>query len=156
MGAIGAFFFSRDVIDLTPNALTILACIAFNLAIALGEEFLFRGVILHAMLRAWKDKRNYIFLTVIACSAIFGIRHFLRLITSPNAIILTMAQVVFTFMAGIFLCAVFLRTRNIWICITIHFLENMAVTIWRIFSSNAAASASQDGSIGAAIGMIVL
>jgi membrane protease YdiL (CAAX protease family) len=156
LGAIGAFIFSRDMVDLTPTAFTIIGCVALNLAIAVSEEFLFRGVILHSMLRAWQDKKHYIILSVIGCSAIFGIRHLLNLMTSPTAIVLTLAQVIFTFMAGIFLCAVFLRTQNIWICITIHFLEDIAVSIWEIFSSNAAASASLDGSIGAAFGMIAL
>jgi len=156
LGAIGAFIFSRDVIDLTPTILTFLSCVAMNLAIAVSEEFLFRGVILTAMLRAWNDKEHSIALATLVCSAIFGIRHLLNLITMPDTIILTLAQVVFTFMAGLYLCAVFLRTQNIWICIAIHFLEDFSVSIWEIFSSNAAASASMDGSVGTAMGMIAL
>lgn len=156
IGAIGAFIFSRDTVDLTPTVLTFLGCVAVNLAIAVSEEVLFRGIILNAMLRAWNDKKHSISLAVLACSVIFGVRHLLNLITMPNTIILTLAQVVFTFMAGLYLCAVFLRTQNIWICIAIHFLEDFAVSIWEIFSSNAAASASMDGSVGAALGMIAL
>lgn len=156
LGAAGAFVFSREPIDLAPSVSTILGCVTLNLAIAVSEEFLFRGVILHAMLQAWNQKKNRVMLAVIASSAIFGIRHLLNLIATPSAILLTLAQVVFTFMAGIYLCAVFLRTRNIWVCVAIHFLEDIAVSIWEILSSGAAASASADGSIGAALGMIAL
>lgn len=156
IGAVGAFFFSRDVIDLSPTFTIVLSCILLNLAIAVSEEFLFRGVILNAMIRVWGNSKSCVYRAVFVCSAIFGIRHLLNLFFTPDAVFLTCAQVVFTFMAGLYLSAVYLRTQNIWICITIHFLEDISVSIWEIFSTSAAASASADGTFGAALGMVAM
>ena len=127
-----------------------------NLGIAISEEFIFRVVILGKMLSAWKDKKNAMWYAVISCCVIFGVRHLLNLISMPDTVLLTMAQVVFTFMAGFYLCAVYLRTENIWICVLIHFLEDFGTSVWEIFSTHAAASAMADGNIMSAMGMIIL
>jgi len=156
IGAIGAFVFSSDKVDMTPSFITMLGCILMNLAIAVSEEVIFRGLILHSMLQAWREKKNVVARSIIACSIIFGLRHLLNLITMPDTLFLTLAQVVFTFMAGTYLCAVYIRTGNIWVCIVIHFLEDFGTSVWEIFSSNAAVSAASDGTIGVAIGMIAL
>lgn len=156
IGAIGAFFFSRDTVDMMPSVMTLLGCILMNLAIAVSEEFIFRIVILNYMLKAWQDKKQVLLYALIICNMIFGLRHLLNLITMPQAVYLTLAQVVFTFMAGLYLCAVYLRTRNIWICILIHFMEDFGTSVWEIFSSSTSLSASADGNIFAALGMIAL
>ena len=156
IGAFGAFFFSRDTVDVMPSAMTILGCILMNLAIAVSEEFIFRIAILNYMLKAWQDKKQALIYALIACNVIFGLRHLLNLITMPQTVLLTLAQVVFTFMAGLYLCAVYLRTRNIWICVMIHFLEDFGTSVWEIFSTSASLSANADGNIFAALGMITL
>lgn len=156
IGAAGAFIFSSDGIDLTPSITIIAGCIFCNLAIAICEEVIFRGIILNSMIAALKKRDDVVRLTVIGSSIIFGLRHLINLVSMPDTVFMTLAQVVFTFMAGTYLCAVYLRTKNIWVCITIHFLEDFATSVWAIFSSSAAASASVDGSLLAAAGMIAL
>jgi membrane protease YdiL (CAAX protease family) len=135
---------------------TVIGCILMNLAVAVSEEFLFRGVILNAFLNSWKTKRNFISAAVIASCIIFGLRHLINLYTTPASIFATCAQVFFTFMAGTYLCAVYLRSQNIWVCILIHFLEDFSTSIWTLFSSHAAASAAADISPMAALGMIAM
>lgn len=156
IGAAGAFVFSQDTIDTSPMISTVIGCVLLNFAIAVSEEFLFRGVILNAMLQAWKGKKHYVSASVLAACVIFGLRHLLNLFVTPASLFATCAQVVFTFMAGTYLCAVYLRSQNIWICILIHFCEDFSTSIWGLFSSNAAASASADISIMAALGMIAM
>lgn len=156
IGAVGAFVFSADHVDVMPKVSVFIGCVLMNLAIAISEEFIFRVVILRKMLSAWKDKKNAMWYAVISCCIIFGVRHMLNLISMPDAVVLTMAQVVFTFMAGFYLCAVYLRTENIWICVLIHFLEDFGTSVWEIFSTQAAASAGADGNMMSAVGMIML
>lgn len=146
--AVMAFIFSYNTPDVTPSASTVIGFILYNLAIALSEEFLFRGVIFTQMLDSWKNKKNFIWAAIIASSAIFGIRHFLNLVTMPNTVITVVGQVLFTFMAGFYLCALYLRTRNIWVCIIIHFLEDFFTGFWALVSTSAAAAQTVDSTIG--------
>ena len=145
--AVAAFIFSYDKPDITPSASTVIGFIFYNLAIAFSEEFLFRGVIFTQMLESWKNKRGVVWTAIIVSSVIFGLRHFLNLITAPNVIITTVGQVLFTFMAGFYLCAVYLRTRNLWICVIIHFFEDFFTGFWAIVSTSAAAAQTVDGTI---------
>lgn len=84
---------------------------------------------------------------MITSSVIFGLRHFLNLVTTPNVIISTVGQVLFTFMAGFYLCAVYLRTRNIWVCVIIHFMEDFFTGLWAIVSTSAAAAQAIDRTV---------
>lgn len=146
--AVMAFIFSYDKPDITPTVSTVIGFIFYNLAIAVSEEFLFRGVMFTQMLDSWKNKKNFIWVAIVISSIIFGLRHFLNLITTPNTLVTTIGQVFFTFMAGFYLCAVYLRTHNIWICIIIHFLEDLFTGFWAIVSSSAAIAQTVDGTIG--------
>ncbi len=146
--AVMAFIFSYDKPDITPTVSTVIGFIFYNLAIAISEEFLFRGVMFTQMLDSWKNKKNFIWVAILISSIIFGLRHFLNLVTTPNTLITTIGQVLFTFMAGFYLCVVYLRTHNIWVCIIIHFLEDLFTGFWAIVSSNAAIAQTVDGTIG--------
>ena len=145
--AVMAFVFSYNTPDVTPTVSTVFGFIFYNLAIAFSEEFLFRGVIFTQMLDSWKNKKGFIWIAIIVSSVIFGLRHLLNLVTTPNVVITTIGQVLFTFMAGFYLCAVYLRTRNLWICIIIHFLEDFFTAYWAIVSTDADAAQTIDGTV---------
>lgn len=129
--AIMAFIFSYNKIDIIPNVSTIIQYIIYCLIVAISEEFLFRGLIFNSMLIGFKDK---IWISIILSSLIFGLRHLLNLISMPDMVISTIGQVGFTFMAGFYLCSVYLRIKNIWICIFIHFLEDFLTGFWALFT----------------------
>ncbi|WP_167957730.1 CPBP family intramembrane glutamic endopeptidase [Anaerosporobacter faecicola] len=156
LGAIGAFFFSGGEVDLSPSIPTFLSYITMNFAIAISEELIFRGIILNHMLHALKNRKGLVWQAVIACSVVFGLRHLLNLITKPDAVIMTMTQVIFTFMAGCYLCAVYLRTKNLWVCIMIHFLEDFSTSIWEIYSSEVANAVGKDINMVSALGMVAI
>ena len=143
--AVMAFVFSYNKPDTAPSVSTVFGFVLYNLAIAVSEEFLFRGAIFTQMLDSWKDRKGFIWTAVIASSVIFGLRHLLNLVTAPDVIISTVGQVLFTFMAGFYLCAVYLRTRNIWVCVVIHFLEDLFTGFWAIVSISAAEAQMVDG-----------
>ncbi|MDE7394666.1 MAG: CPBP family intramembrane metalloprotease [Clostridiales bacterium] len=151
--AVMAFVFSYNKPDMTPSAGTVIGFILYNLAIAVSEEFLFRGVIFTQMLDSLKNKKGFIWTAILLSSALFGLRHLLNLVTTPTVVITTVGQVLFTFMAGFYLCAVYLRTRNIWVCIIIHFLEDFFTGFWALVSTSAAIAQTIDGTIA---GMLLL
>lgn len=156
IGAVGAFIFSYEPLVGPLTIESIMGCIVLNLAIAVSEEFLFRGVILNALLTTYdrKENKSGLWKAVILANVIFGLRHLLNLIQMPEAVIGTIAQVIFTAMAGTYLCAIYLRTNNLWVCIVIHFLEDFASSFWTIDHWNAANTL--DVSIGTAVGMIAM
>ena len=154
--ALMAFMFSFSKPDMKPQTLNIVGFTLYNLAIALSEEFLFRGLILNQMLDKYKNKRNFIFLAVILSSAIFGLRHLINLIVMPNAVVSTIGQVFFTFFAGFYLSCLYIRTRNIWTCIIIHFLEDFFTGFWVLVSSEALLSQGTDGPIIATVLLVAV
>lgn len=156
IGAVMAFAFSFNEIDMSPSIETIVGYILLNFAIAISEEFLFRGLILTTLLNAWKNKKDFIIKAVLVSSAIFGLRHLINLITNPIAVNLTIGQVFFTFMAGFYLCALYLRTKNLWLCITIHFIEDFLAGFWNLYSSSALALSNMDAPIVNVIALVAL
>ena len=58
--AVMAFVFSYNTPDMTPSVSTVIGFIFYNLAIAVSEEFLFRGVIFTQMLDSWENKKGFI------------------------------------------------------------------------------------------------
>jgi len=156
IGAIMPLLFSYEEVDITPTALTIVEFIFYVLMIAVSEEFIFRVVILNLMLKKFSLSKKDILKAKILASIIFGIRHFLNLITMPATPISTTAQVVFTFMAGVYLCALYLRTRSIWICVLIHFLEDFSSLFWGVLSTGALTSSNEDGEPLMMLGMVVI
>ncbi|MCB9498783.1 MAG: CPBP family intramembrane metalloprotease [Bacillales bacterium] len=136
IGALGALFFSYQTIETLPSLSFFFAFLLSTLFIALSEEFLFRGLILGVLVRGMEDKgKRGIFYAVFIASTIFGIRHLLEFFDSPQMYIMVFTQVIFTFMAGVYLSALYLRTKNIWVCVTIHFLEDFFSSFWLLFAS---------------------
>ncbi len=154
--AVVAFAMSYDTVDMVPALSDFIGYLFLNLAVAVSEEFLFRGVFLNVFLKGWEGKKGFIWSAVIVSSILFGLRHLLNLITNPTAINLTIGQVFFTFMAGIYLCAVYLRTRNIWIVIALHFTEDFLTGLWPLFSSKALAASSMDAPLLNVVGLVAL
>jgi hypothetical protein len=154
--AVIAFVMSYETIDLTPTLSDFLGCLLLNAAIAVSEEFLFRGVFLNVFLNAWKGKKGFVWTAVFVSSALFGLRHLLNLAATSMTPILTIGQVFFTFMAGVYLCAVYLRTKNIWIVVVIHFTEDFLTGLWPLFSSAALASSLKDAPLLNVLGLVAL
>ena len=152
-GSVGAFFMGRPTIDRSPGLWEVVPHLAMNLAIAVNEEFIFRGIVLYALLGAmrgadgeirhrggWRSIRR----AVLFSSALFGLRHLLTLLDHPQQYVTTGFQVLATAMAGVYLCAIVLCRGNIWVAVTVHLLQGLAISIMEPFSSAAQARAVDD------------
>lgn len=60
IGAVMAFVFSYNAPDTAPSASTVCGFVLYNLAIAISDEFLFRGAIFTQMLASCKDRKGFI------------------------------------------------------------------------------------------------
>ena len=89
----------------------IIATVTLAILPSVVEELLFRGIILHALLPLGKWK------AVLLSSAMFSLFH------------LSPAQTVYQFVLGVFMALVYLRTRNIFIPILLHFVNNFTTIV---------------------------
>lgn len=144
IGAVMGLVFSFSPFDRAPGWDEVLGLVVYSLLIALSEEVLFRELIFPLFLHSYEEKKDGETKAVLMTSLLFGLRHLLGLLENPGSYFLTFAQVIFTFMAGVYLAAVLLRTKDIWVLVTIHFLIDFLSSFWGLFSTSAAFSSSHD------------
>lgn len=126
-----AFFFSYSAPRQFPGIGVVLGFLCCCLGAAISEEVLFRGLIFSVLRKSFSLKK-----AILLSAALFGLRHGLNLLFAPGTPVSTLGQVFFTFFAGIYLCAVYVKTGNLRICMTIHFLENFCSGFWTLFSAD--------------------
>ena len=91
---------------------------------AFFEEVLFRGVILGILLFKFKNSNNSILKSVFITSLLFGSTHIINIWFSEMTPRGVFNQVYATFSLGFLYSAVYLKTKNIYMLIFIHFITN--------------------------------
>lgn len=102
--------------------------------IGIFEEFLFRGLILNTLLE--KMKNNHLkskIAAIVISSVLFGVVHFLNLFNDSNTLNDCFVDVCFATFIGIFLGALYLRTKNIWVVVFYHALVDLVSDLPVIF-----------------------
>ncbi len=87
------------------------------------EEVLFRGFILIILLKKLPKTKKSIFLSIFISSGIFSLMHMLNIFTGsslPNTIV----QIGYSLLMGLLWASVFIKTKNIFIPITLHAIYN--------------------------------
>ena len=107
-----------DSVDLTPSAFLFSAIASIIFAPVL-EELVFRGVIFNRL-----KIRTGIIPAMLISSFIFAIGH-------------DFGGIVSAFLFGLCMCIIYLKTDNIFITISIHFLNNVLATFLEIVNSDA-------------------
>lgn len=92
-------------------------------AIALLEEFVFRGLAVSLLYGYFRNKPFPCLMTTIVVSAFFSLTHLANLFygASIGSVLL---QIGYSFLIGAMLTVVMFKTRNIWICVIVHALFN--------------------------------
>ena len=109
-----------------PSFYLIVIVIIEQICIGIFEEFLFRGLILNILLEKMKNNQLKSKITAILISSVlFGLIHFLNLFDNPNTINASIVEVCFATFTGIFLGALYLRTKNIWVVVFYHALVDL-------------------------------
>ncbi|MFS4418850.1 lysostaphin resistance A-like protein [Maribacter sp. 2307ULW6-5] len=86
----------------------------------LFEELFFRKFLFEKLL-----ERNKVIVSIIISSLCFSAIHF----ETPSSLIST-------FIFGVIACIIYLRTRNIWYTIAMHFLNNLFSTLYVIYGES--------------------
>lgn len=111
---------------LQDSALILFCAVLEALAAGFYEEVACRGVVVSNMMDKWKSKSNYILQSVLISGIMFGLLHLVNLtsgLTSEN-VLNTLFQVMYAAGMGIFFGAVYLRTRNLWGALLVHFITD--------------------------------
>ena len=98
------------------------------LAIGLFEELAFRGVIFLMLAEGRHTTRKGLFWSLILSSAVFGGVHLVNLLAGAGIgdVIL---QIGYSFLIGAMCSVVLLKTRNIWLCVTLHAIYDFCGTL---------------------------
>lgn len=97
-----------------------------NVLVALVEELAFRAIVLPLILKIRSNNKRLLLVSVVMSSLLFGVLHYLNLFREPGNLSGITSQVIFATCIGIYLGALFLRTRHIIFPVMIHFLVNVA------------------------------
>lgn len=117
-----------------PSLYLIIIVFMEQVFVGIFEEFLFRGLILNTLLEKMKDNQlKSKIIAIVISSVLFGVVHFLNLINNPNMIYFSIQEVCFAIFTGIFLGALYLRSKNIWVVVFYHALIDLAGDFTIIF-----------------------
>ncbi|MBO4910086.1 MAG: CPBP family intramembrane metalloprotease [Lachnospiraceae bacterium] len=102
----------------------------------IGEELMYRGVIMSMIRGAASYKSRKVLIIGMAVSSVaFGLTHLTNLFVTDD-VIGTFGQVIYAIGVGFYLAAVYARTGNLWYNIVLHFFVDMASFIKTIFTSS--------------------
>ncbi|HAT55886.1 MAG TPA: hypothetical protein DCW31_11745 [Lactobacillus sp.] len=100
------------------------------MAVGLGEEYVFRGLVLPLAIKAFSGKRQ-LFWGVMVSSLLFGLTHLANLFQQP--LLATAEQVLMAFAIGTLLAAVYLKTGNIIFAMVTHALQDFQVFLSNVY-----------------------
>ncbi len=110
----------------------LLLCFLSNMSVGLFEEVLLRGTVLNIMNEQWKSRKYGTYWAVFLSSFLFGVAHFINYFNGKAYMNPTIAQVFYATFIGLFMAAVYLRSKNIWVVIILHGLFDFAPGFWEL------------------------
>lgn len=90
------------------------------ISISLCEEFIWRKVIFLKLLSAWNKTKKGVLCSIILSSVLFGLCHYINVLTGNQPFLQTTIQVLSSVCMGIFVSGIFYRTGGIIVPILIH------------------------------------
>lgn len=102
----------------------ILVFLATMVLIGITEEFIFRGFIAEIIFQKYAYNYSGVWFSVIVSGIIFGFMHMSNAASVDNTASVLIQSLSATAI-GMTYCAIFYRTRNVWVCVFLHFLNNL-------------------------------
>ena len=126
-------FLNRSEYFIKPEPLFLLTVILFPLSTGLLEEVVFRGIVLKILLRKTGGTKKGIISAFIISAALFAVVHLIHLMwKSPIDVT---GDLLFAIAGGMFLGAIYLRTKTLIAPILLHWLLNLSGGIFDAFTS---------------------
>jgi uncharacterized protein len=99
-----------------------------NISIGMTEEILTRAITFGLLLYVLKGKKNYIFNSALYSSLIFGALHITNIIENPtdiNLYIVTLFQVFYAVLFGLFFAGITYKAQSIWPAVIYHAIVDL-------------------------------
>ncbi len=106
----------------------------YLLAVGIFEEFIFRGVLLESLLDFFAFSRKGIWKAAVVSSLIFGFYHLINVLAGAS-VSASLFQAFCASVTGFFLAALYIRTRNILVCVFYHAFWDGCVAISLLLGS---------------------
>lgn len=113
----------------TSNLNDVLSLGLYCLFIGLFEEFMCRGWIQNELIEKYSKNRKQVILSIVLSSVIFGTMHISNIWVGGQGIIETLSQVIQATGMGIYLGAIYYRSKNIWSNAFIHGFWDFAILL---------------------------
>jgi membrane protease YdiL (CAAX protease family) len=97
-----------------------------TLAVGIIEELVFRGTIFPLMIQSFRHQNRPLLLSALLSNFMFGLVHYINLLSQPDNFIGISSQVFFATAIGVFFCGLMVRTENIIVPSIIHALVNFS------------------------------
>lgn len=102
------------------------------IGVGIREECFFRGAIQNVLARKYACSVKGVWISALICSVLFGFTHITNLFTGYNPLVVLM-QILSATGTGLFLCAVYLRSGNLWAVALVHALIDLVALSKSIF-----------------------
>ncbi|TYC50538.1 CPBP family intramembrane metalloprotease [Weissella muntiaci] len=87
-----------------------------------SEELILRGIILVALINLFRDRRYSNLISINLSSMVFALLHLLNLFSSSSSFTMTVGQVIYAYMLGVFLSVLFISSGSLLMPIISHIL----------------------------------
>ena len=94
--------------------------------VGIVEELAFRGTVFPLFIKSFKKAKRPIIVSAVLSSLMFGLMHFINLLSQPENLVGITSQVFFATSIGVFFCGLMIRTENILIPCIVHALINFS------------------------------
>lgn len=118
--------FDFSILSRLPESRTL---VLMHFVIVLGEEILFRGIVLYVLIRAWGNTPQGLVGSVALTSFIFAILHATQIFTDRLEPSSALIMVLETFFIAIWWGALAVAGRSIWPSVLLHFVGNATVVV---------------------------
>jgi len=130
-----SFIIGLQPFDNKPSVLRlIIEGIVYYIGVGIMEELYLRGLLQNLIEKCFGSKDGASLYAILIASALFGIGHIFGALGQPVATIV--CKVIWNIGLGIYFGTVYLKTRNLWVPIILHFIVNVGIAIIFCFTTS--------------------
>ncbi len=120
----GAFSIGLMPFDYTPSVWKVLIeGVIYYIGVGIIEEFFCRGLLQNSLERIFEGRKNPQLTAVMITAVVFGLGHIVGVLGMPPVI--AVCKIVWAIGLGIYLGAVYIKTRNLWLVSLFHFVVDL-------------------------------
>jgi membrane protease YdiL (CAAX protease family) len=105
------------------------AAVTTHFIAGLSEEILFRGLVLYALMRVWRNTTRGILGSILLTAALFALLHLTQVFTYGTSLSSALVLVLQTFVISVWWGALVVMGGSIWPSVLSHFVGNAVVAV---------------------------